>query len=106
MRGPILYSCLRLDSRWKTFVANRVSEIQSLMNPSQWRFCPGYENPSDCASRGILASELITHALWWHGPTWLADSPENWPHLHRVSDSVETEREMKSKQKENVVVRV
>ncbi|XP_064645418.1 uncharacterized protein LOC135498615 [Lineus longissimus] len=83
-------------TRWKTFVANKVSEIQSLMNASQWRFCPGYGNPSDCASRGILASELVTHDLWWHGTAWLAESSENWPELHRVSDSVETKREMKS----------
>lgn len=33
----------------------------------------------DCASRGILASEIINHNLWWHGPPWLALPDEEWP---------------------------
>uniref|UniRef100_A0ABD2W9Z7 RNase H type-1 domain-containing protein n=1 Tax=Trichogramma kaykai TaxID=54128 RepID=A0ABD2W9Z7_9HYME len=56
-------------SRWKTFTANRVSEIHTLMPNVAWRHVPSKENPSDCASRGISAKLLIDHALWWHGPT-------------------------------------
>ena len=28
-------------------------------------------NPADCASHGLLPSELLTHDLWWNGPSWL-----------------------------------
>ncbi|KAL7293519.1 hypothetical protein TKK_0012962 [Trichogramma kaykai] len=66
-------------SRWKTFTANRVSEIHTLMPNVAWRHVPSKENPSDCASRGISAKLLIDHALWWHGPTWLLEDPSTWP---------------------------
>lgn len=32
------------------------------------------ENPADCASRGIFASEIIHNVLWWSGPIWLQSS--------------------------------
>ena len=33
--------------KWKMFVANRVTEIQSVTPPSCWNHCPGSENPAD-----------------------------------------------------------
>ena len=38
--------------RWKTFVANRVTEIQTYTTPSQWKHCPGEVNPADYLSWG------------------------------------------------------
>ena len=43
---------------------------------AQWRHFPGTENPSDCASRGLLTSQLKKHNLWWHGP--VCDN-SSWP---------------------------
>nr|XP_026498604.1 uncharacterized protein LOC113402535 [Vanessa tameamea]XP_026498685.1 uncharacterized protein LOC113402600 [Vanessa tameamea]XP_026500528.1 uncharacterized protein LOC113404014 [Vanessa tameamea] len=40
-------------SRWKTFVANRTSEILTNMKASQWFHVSTKDNPADCASRGI-----------------------------------------------------
>jgi len=57
-------------TQWKTFVANRVSEIQTTLPDAQWRHIPGCQNPADCASRGISPSELVHHPLWWRGPAW------------------------------------
>jgi len=51
-------------SRWKTYVANRVSHIQLQLPDAHWRHVPGRENPADCASRGIQPGELISHPLW------------------------------------------
>jgi hypothetical protein len=59
-------------SKLKTFCANRVSKIQEILPRSQWRHVPGIENPADCASRGVLPEDLITHPLWWNGPAWLS----------------------------------
>ena len=61
-------------SRWKTFVANRVSEIQQADIPINWHHVAGTENPADCASRGISVSELSEFSLWWNGPHWLQSS--------------------------------
>ncbi|CAK1594516.1 unnamed protein product [Parnassius mnemosyne] len=58
-------------SRWKTFVANRTSEILGALNSSQWFHVPTKENPADCASRGILPSSLVGNELWFSGPSFL-----------------------------------
>ena len=66
-------------SRWKDFVGNRVALIQELIPTAQWRHVPGADNPADCASRGLLTSQLIEHQLWWHGPSWLCMDESAWP---------------------------
>lgn len=71
----------KLPCNWKTFVANRVSQIQSTLDPSCWRYVPTLDNPADVASRGTMASDLIDHPLWWHGPNWLHEDERNWPKL-------------------------
>jgi len=68
-----------VPTRWKTFVANRVSEIHSTMPGANWRHVPTTMNPADCASRSITASELVGHSLWWLGPTWLRGPVGHWP---------------------------
>ena len=53
---------------WKSFVQNRVEDIQSLHEPSIWRKCPGDQNPADLSSRGGKIKQLINNQLWWKGP--------------------------------------
>jgi hypothetical protein len=65
--------------RWKEFVGNRVSLIQETLPEAHWKFISGKQNPADCASRGLSASQLIHHPLWWTGPVWLSQPPEFWP---------------------------
>jgi hypothetical protein len=65
--------------RWKTFVSNRVAYIQEKISPASWRYIRSSDNPADCASRGLLPAELKNHPLWWNGPTWLRQHPDNWP---------------------------
>ena len=61
-------------SRWKQFVANRVTEIQTLSSPSDWRHCPGQVNPADLVTRGIQAKDLVGSEQWLKGPHFLLDS--------------------------------
>ncbi|XP_029675204.1 uncharacterized protein LOC115242804 [Formica exsecta] len=63
---------------WKTYVANRVSEIQTSLPDAVWHHIPGRDNPADCASRGLSPKELVNHPLWWHGPTWLSTETGDW----------------------------
>ncbi|XP_026829830.1 uncharacterized protein LOC113563037 [Ooceraea biroi] len=66
-------------SSWKTFVANRVSAIQTSLSGAIWHHVPGNENPADCASRGISPKDLRNHPLWWQDPPWLQTALSSWP---------------------------
>lgn len=57
--------------KWKQFVANRVTEIQSLTEPASWSHCKGKENPADLPTRGQTVASLCQSRLWWTGPVFL-----------------------------------
>ncbi|XP_026476163.1 uncharacterized protein LOC113381478 [Ctenocephalides felis] len=40
-------------TRWKTFVANRVTKIRDLIPNAQWLHIPSNQNAADCVSRGV-----------------------------------------------------
>ncbi|XP_029160141.1 uncharacterized protein LOC114932141 [Nylanderia fulva] len=77
-------------SKWKTFVANRVSEIQSRLPNAQWSHVPTDHNTADCASRGIPGENFASHTLWWRGPAWLHCSESEWPVPFDSSPSMTT----------------
>ena len=82
--------------RFKTFVGNRVSDIISTIAPEKWSHVPSAQNPADCASCGILPSELVEHELWRNGPSWLKSEPSCWPKWRPTSVKlpVDEEREI------------
>ncbi|KAL7286993.1 hypothetical protein TKK_0018791 [Trichogramma kaykai] len=59
---------------WKVFVANRVSEIHSLLRNAAWSHVASKHNPADVASRGCSPDQLQGNELWWRGPSWLLSS--------------------------------
>lgn len=58
--------------RWGVFVRNRVTQIQELTAPENWRHCRSEDNPADLLTRGVFADQLVTSALWFGGPEWLS----------------------------------
>ncbi|XP_018395111.1 PREDICTED: uncharacterized protein LOC108773703, partial [Cyphomyrmex costatus] len=74
-------------STWTTFVANRVSELQTSLPSISWNHVSSRENPADCASRGLSAAELASHKLWWSGPPWLKRASTSWPKHNPVMDA-------------------
>ena len=70
--------------RFKTYVGNSVSHIVDLIPPDRWNHVNGSSNPADCASRGVLPSQLIDHSLWWTGPDWLCQDPRYWPQQYHL----------------------
>lgn len=68
-------------SQWKTYIAHRVGEIQSLFDRSHWQHVRTHDNPADIASRGCLPNQLLNNQLWFCGPNWLTLSKDRWPKL-------------------------
>ncbi|XP_062704693.1 uncharacterized protein LOC115265150 [Aedes albopictus] len=80
-------------SRWKAFVANRVSQIQHAVAVSRWKHVPGINNPADDISRGLNPIDILQCKRWWNGPDWLTLSPANWPNLLPVDEDAEASTE-------------
>ncbi|GFV45900.1 integrase catalytic domain-containing protein [Trichonephila clavipes] len=82
--------------KWKTFVANRTSEIMEVLPTKHWRHVPSKENPADIASRGIDPKCLPDCMLWWQGPPWLRLETSSWPKAEsscdEASDKVKAEQ--------------
>ncbi|XP_055527750.1 uncharacterized protein LOC129720315 [Wyeomyia smithii] len=58
-------------SRWKTFVANRVAEITTILPAINWHHVDTHSNPADVISRGALPEQSINNSLGWHEPGWI-----------------------------------
>ena len=64
---------------YKTFVCNRVREIQENSRREDWYHVQGDSNISDIATRGITAEALTACQDWWEGPKWLRLPAEQRP---------------------------
>lgn len=78
----VLYSDSQIVLAWiktnintlNAYVSNRVKVIVDLTHKFNWAYINSVENPADCLSRGILPHELVSHPLWWSGPSILHSS--------------------------------
>ncbi|XP_058456828.1 uncharacterized protein LOC131434190 [Malaya genurostris] len=78
-------------SRWKQFVANRVSEIQHITKDGIWNHVAGVENPADIISRGMTPAQLQYQNVWFHGPQWLLLDAAHRPQPQRIhEENIET----------------
>jgi len=60
----------------KTFVGNRVSEIQELTGAGEWRHVRSGDNPAD---GGHIPCAFARNQIWFTGPQWLVKSESEWP---------------------------
>ena len=97
-------SCLR----WE---AARVRSVLEKSTESQWRFCPGVQNPADIVSRGSTVVDLIGkhNRLWFHGPDFLRLPENQWPqqpipksNRDKSVSTTETKRFWEEKDAENI----
>ena len=63
------------------FVANHVTNIQTLTDARDWIHVRSDHNPADLISRGQTPAEFISDSIWKHGPHWLKEGESNWPSL-------------------------
>lgn len=97
--STVTLAWLAADScKWKTFVANRVSEIHTLTNRLEWGHVKSYDNPADVLSRGCTPNELKSNTLWWHGPVWLINDKFKYSTLY-TEDSEHIINDIKNEEK-------
>ena len=66
-------------TRYKVFVANRVSQILKVSCAAQWRYVDTACNPADIASRGVNVEVFLEHPTWLSGPHFLLQPESEWP---------------------------
>lgn len=87
----VLFWIRKTPKMFKTFVSNRVSEIQQVTSPSQWRYCPTNFNVADIPTRGRTVRELISTQTWWEGPQFLKEEECKWPARMQVDQVQEVD---------------
>ncbi|KAG1936295.1 hypothetical protein F2P79_018645 [Pimephales promelas] len=61
------------------FVGVRVTEIQELSDPGDWRYVDSAANPADDITRGLSLAQLAKETRWKQGPVFLMQSSSCWP---------------------------
>ncbi|XP_045501378.1 uncharacterized protein LOC123698678 [Colias croceus] len=70
----------------KTFVQNRVAQINELTCDTIWRHVKGTDNPADIITRGTTLDTLKydSNHNWWCGPAFLRDISSKWPDNNKI----------------------
>ena len=73
----VLFMIRNSSKRFPVFVANRLSQIEEVSDPSQWRFIDGGANPADVGTRPASIGERLD--FWLSGPSFLQEPQSDWP---------------------------
>jgi len=65
--------------KFPVFVAHRVVKIHRLTIADQWRHVSSKHNPADMLSRGLKPRDILSSAMWFHGPLFLYQPKALWP---------------------------
>ena len=82
------------DKSLLMYIQNRVDRVRAVAHKDNILYVPTKQNPADCASRGIPASELVEHPLWLAGPEFLVN-PSKFPEQPKLARTPSTESEHK-----------
>nr|CDJ87211.1 CBN-SRU-33 protein [Haemonchus contortus] len=70
---------------YKVFIEIRVDAIRRIIAEfgaqniaDKFHYVASGNNPADCATRGLATKEAKSH-IWWTGPQFLYDPPDQWP---------------------------
>ena len=84
------------EFRFKTFVANRIAEINNSTDRNQWRHIPGDMNPADLVTRAVVSPKHLLKenkqgTTWFQGPKFLYGN-DIWPDQEVISrDSLQND---------------
>jgi hypothetical protein len=79
----------------KTFVSNKVGEIQNESKQEKWRHVPTDQNPANVPTQFLKVDDLKNSKLWWNGPDFLLKSEEHWPEKFILTPDDAGKEEMK-----------
>ncbi|XP_059046616.1 uncharacterized protein LOC131842114 [Achroia grisella] len=65
------------NRNYKTFVANRLGEIDELSNTNEWHYIPTHSNIADIATK-INSHKLHKDCEWFRGPKFLYEKGQDW----------------------------
>ena len=68
-------------TRYRTFVANRITAIRDRSKVSQWRHVNTSANPADYASRGLTVEAFLEAKTWITGPDFVTKPESEWPEM-------------------------
>ena len=57
---------------------NRVKEISTSTQPTDWHYCSTKDNPPDLLTRGLAIGSLVKNEFWNSGPDWLKRKADVW----------------------------
>ena len=80
--------------QFKSFVANRIGEIQSEI---RWRYIPTCESPADYLTCGATLVELPQLRVWWEGSAFLSKGEMDLPQLKITATLDNNVKELKKK---------
>ena len=69
----VLFWLKEHPSKCPIFIANKCSQIHSLVPTAYWSHVRSKENSADCVSRGIPPEQLLNFNLWWEGNAEIQD---------------------------------
>ncbi|XP_068233668.1 uncharacterized protein [Palaemon carinicauda] len=73
---------------FNTFVANRVAEIQSRTDPTEWWWVNSKNNPADFTTRPCPPNVLHENSMWQKGPAFMSSPFDTWPISQSCNDEV------------------
>jgi hypothetical protein len=66
------------NSRFQTFVANRLAVIRDGSDVTQWKFVKSDDNPADDVSRSMKTDDFLCSIRWLNGPDFLRKPASEW----------------------------
>ena len=92
------------ETRFRTYVANRLATIHSGSSASQWNYVPTEQNPADDVSRGLSGPAILESKCWLSGPEFLWHNDESWPEQPTLTFAdMESDEEIKRSCKSNAL---
>ena len=64
--------------KFHTFVANRITEINSKIPATHWFHINGRDNPADVISGPVMPKKLLNNKIWFHALPWISLPLSQW----------------------------